>query len=80
MLELTDPLWDKLNTMFRNERVPTLLSALAAFMGRRNGKYTPVGRALASVGYSVPNISHLIGRTIASTFCMSCGYSLLIRA
>lgn len=30
MLELNDPLWDKLRTMFGNERVPTLLSALAA--------------------------------------------------
>jgi len=30
MLELNDPLWDKLVTMFRNDHVPTLLSALAA--------------------------------------------------
>jgi hypothetical protein len=30
MLELNDPLWNKLNTVFRKERVPTLLSALAA--------------------------------------------------
>jgi hypothetical protein len=30
MLELNDPLWDKLNTMFVNEHVPTLLSTLAA--------------------------------------------------
>src|SRR5262252_7146310 len=30
MLELNDPLWDRLVTMFRNDHVPTLLSALAA--------------------------------------------------
>ena len=30
MLELNDPFWDKLHTMFGNEHVPTLLSALAA--------------------------------------------------
>jgi len=29
MLELNDPLWNKLATMFRKEHVPTLLSALA---------------------------------------------------
>jgi hypothetical protein len=28
MLELNDPLWNKLTTMLRNQRVPTLLSAL----------------------------------------------------
>jgi len=30
MLELNDPLWNKLRTMFGDERVPTLLSALTA--------------------------------------------------
>jgi len=30
MLELNDPFWNKLHTWFGNERVPTLLSALAA--------------------------------------------------
>jgi|SRR5215813_5380561 len=30
MLELNDPFWNKLRTMFGNERVPTLLSTLAA--------------------------------------------------
>src|SRR5262245_65660777 len=29
MLELNEPLWNKLATMFRKEHVPTLLSALA---------------------------------------------------
>src|SRR5262245_36897801 len=33
MLELNDPFWNKLRTMFGNERVPTLLSALAASWG-----------------------------------------------
>ena len=30
MLELNDPLWNKLRTMFGDERVPILLSSLAA--------------------------------------------------
>ena len=30
MLDLNDPLWDKLETMYGNEHVPTSLSALAA--------------------------------------------------
>jgi hypothetical protein len=43
MLELSDPLWNKLDTMFRDEHVPTLLSALAASWNEETANTLPYG-------------------------------------